>query len=135
MVRRFGGLGLNLVGALLDQEWLGGLGWLWVVVCSSCGLLVVGSSLLWVFLDLGFLVVVDLLWGSCGFRCSGAGSPIVGCSLLWVFLDLGFWWWWICYRVVVGSVGSGSGGFTVMVVCCKIFGFFFIFIFIKVLLL
>jgi len=29
-----------------------------------------------------------------------------------------------CYGVVVGSVGSGSGGFTVMVVCCKIFGFF-----------
>ena len=46
VVRRFGGLGLNLVGALLYLQWLGGLGWLWLVVCSSCGLLVVGSSLL-----------------------------------------------------------------------------------------
>ena len=77
------------------------------------------------FFGFGFLVVVDLLWGDCGFRCNGGGLPIVGSSLMWVFLDLGFWWWWICYGVVVGFVGSGSGGFTVMVVCYKNFGFFF----------
>lgn len=37
VVCEFGGLGLNLVGALLDLQWLGSLGWLCVVVCSGCG--------------------------------------------------------------------------------------------------
>ena len=43
----------------------GGLGWLWIVA---------GGRLRWSwvivcsgFLELGFSVVVDLLWGGCGF--------------------------------------------------------------------
>lgn len=76
------------------------------------------------FFGFGFLVVLDLLWSGCGFRCNGGGSPIVGSSLLWIFLDLGFWWCWICYGMVVSSVGGGSGGFTMMVFAVKFLGFF-----------
>ena len=64
-VCEFGGLSLNLVGALFDLQWLGNLSWLWVVVCNGHGSPVVvlvcyGFSFSFLF---GFLVVEDLLWG------------------------------------------------------------------------
>ena len=37
VVCEFGGLSLNLVGALFDLQWLGNLSWMWVVVCNGHG--------------------------------------------------------------------------------------------------
>ena len=52
----------------------GGLGWLWTVV---------GGRLHWSwvivcsgFFELGFSVVVDSLWGGCGFQCCGGGFAV-----------------------------------------------------------
>lgn len=67
VVCEFGGLGLNLVGALLDLQWLGSLGWLCVVVCSGCG----------------SPVVVLVCYG---FFCGG------GFAMGWLRVPL--WWWW-----------------------------------------
>ena len=83
-----------------------------LVVWFSCGLPVVGSDLLWVFLDLGFqwwwvLMVVDLLWEwLCILICGGfvvdcLGFMASGCGFRYGFgfvMDCGQWW----FSMVVG---------------------------------
>ena len=88
-VCEFGGLSLNLVGALLDLQWLGNLSWLWMVVCSGHGSPVVVLVcygffffFFWVFGGRGFAMGwlrVSLWWW--WFYCDG-GSPVLGSSLL-----------------------------------------------------
>ena len=91
VVCEFGGLSLNLVGALFDLQWLGNLSWLWVVVCNGHGSPVVVLVcygffffffLIWVFGGGGFAMGwlrVSLWWW--WFYCDG-GSPVLGSSLL-----------------------------------------------------